>query len=55
MNYGKMSKVLTELQKMNVDTDLASPNYVNDFSKTLCIELTNEEVIRISDDYIKTP
>ena len=54
MNYLNMAKVLEELNKLKVETDLVSPNYVNDLANTLCVKLTSEEVIRISDDYIKT-
>jgi len=53
MDYGNMAKVLVELHRLKVSQDMASPNYVNDVAHSLCIQLTSEEVVTISDDYIE--
>ena len=51
MDWGKMSRVLRALRVLEIDGNMVSPTYINDFANKIGVELTSEEVNQISNDY----
>lgn len=47
----RMRAVILRLQKMRVNPDFLSPNYVNEVAYDMGIELTSDEVVYISDNF----
>lgn len=49
----KCNKVIDLLKDNGVDVDVASPNFVAQFASDYGYELTSDEVVYISDNYVK--
>ena len=49
----KCNKVIDLMKDNGVDVDEASPNFVAEFASDYGYELTSEEVVYISDNYVK--
>lgn len=47
----EMKKVVIELKKLGVDSDLISPNLVADISFKLNVNLTSNQIVFISDNF----
>lgn len=47
------NKVIDLMKDKNVDVDEASPNFVAEFASDYGYELTSDEVVYISDNYVK--
>ena len=47
----KETKVIQALKDNNIESEYCSPNTVNLYANKICIELTSQQVVKISDNY----
>lgn len=53
IDNNKCNNVIDLMKDNNIDVDEASPNFVAEFASGYGYELTSEEVVYISDNYVK--
>ncbi len=51
INYIKVKRIIKKLERDKIDRDIASPNYIAEYSYNRGYKLTSDEVVYISNKY----